>query len=115
MPSLGSDMEAGVLVEWRVQPGSQVHRGDVVALVETDKGIIDIESFEDGVIERLLVQPDKRVPVGTPLALFEGAPTTADAAVEVPRAAPATPAAQETSTRTRVSPAARARAATLGI
>ena len=111
MPSLGADMEAGTLVEWRVQPGTLVHRGDVVALVETEKGIIDIESFEEGLIERLLVQPDTRVPVGMPLALFEGAPAPAPAppaGVAPPRAAPPAAAAPERVTRARVSPAARA-------
>ncbi len=133
MPSLGADMEAGTLVEWRVQPGTKVHRGDVVALVETEKGIIDIESFEGGVVERLTVQPGTRVPVGTPMALFEGAPA-APATGEVPPlaaaqpspavpapisaehpAAPPMPAVKQPGARARVSPAARARAAALGI
>src|SRR5512145_2667710 len=88
MPSLGADMEAGTLVKWCVQPGSRVRRGDIVALVETEKGIIDIESFEDGVVERLTVQPGTRVPVGTPLAVFASEPAAATAE----RAAPATAA-----------------------
>ena len=51
MPSLGADMEHGILVEWMVKPGDAVKRGDIVAVVETDKGAIDVEIFEDGVIE----------------------------------------------------------------
>src|SRR5687768_6477261 len=62
MPSLGTDMEAGTLVEWLVQPGAQVKRGDIIAVVETEKGIIDIEVFEAGVVEQLLVQPGTKVP-----------------------------------------------------
>jgi len=50
MPSLGADMEAGKLVEWLVKPGDSVHRGDVVAVVETQKGAIEIEIFQDGVV-----------------------------------------------------------------
>ena len=96
MPSLGADMEGGTLVEWRVRPGSHVRRGDVVALVETEKGIIDIESFEEGVVERLVVEPGTRVPVGAALALMEGEPERPERVG-------------------RVSPAARARAAALGI
>ena len=38
MPSLGADMEAGTLVEWLKQPGDVVQRGDVVAVVDTQKG-----------------------------------------------------------------------------
>jgi pyruvate dehydrogenase E2 component (dihydrolipoamide acetyltransferase) len=68
MPSLGADMEAGVLVEWLKQPGDVVRRGDIIAEVETDKGIIEVEVFTDGVVDRLLVEPGTKVPVGTPLA-----------------------------------------------
>ncbi len=68
MPSLGADMDSGTIVEWRVQLGDTVHRGDVVAVVDTDKADIDVEVFEDGVIEALLVEPGVEVAVGTPLA-----------------------------------------------
>jgi pyruvate dehydrogenase E2 component (dihydrolipoamide acetyltransferase) len=68
MPSLGADMEAGTLVEWLKKPGDAVTRGDVVAVVETQKGAIEIEIFEGGIIDQILVQPGQQVPVGTPLA-----------------------------------------------
>ncbi|MGE5163783.1 MAG: dihydrolipoamide acetyltransferase family protein [Sphingobacteriales bacterium] len=68
MPSLGADMEAGTLVEWLVKPGDWVKRGDVVAVVETQKGAIEIETFQAGKIERILVDLKSKVPVGTPLA-----------------------------------------------
>src|SRR5690606_2115113 len=55
MPSLGADMEAGTLVEWLKHPGDTVQRGDIVAVVETEKGAIEVEIFEDGSIEELLV------------------------------------------------------------
>ena len=55
MPSLGADMEAGTLVEWLKRPGEHVTRGDIIAVVETQKGAIEIEIFNEGVIERLLV------------------------------------------------------------
>ena len=68
MPSLGADMESGTLVDWRIKPGDTVKRGDVVALVETEKGVIEVEIFESGVIESLVVQPGEKVPVGATLA-----------------------------------------------
>jgi pyruvate dehydrogenase E2 component (dihydrolipoamide acetyltransferase) len=68
MPSLGADMEAGTLIEWLKQPGDVVKRGDVVAVVDTQKGAIEIEIFEAGVLDRILVQPGEKVPVGTPMA-----------------------------------------------
>jgi pyruvate dehydrogenase E2 component (dihydrolipoamide acetyltransferase) len=68
MPSLGADMEAGTLVEWLVKPGDRVKRGDVVAVVETQKGAIEIEIFETGEVAQILVDVGGKVPVGTPLA-----------------------------------------------
>ena len=50
MPSLGADMDEGTLVEWLVAPGDAVHRGDIVAVVDTAKSAIEIEVFEDGVV-----------------------------------------------------------------
>ncbi|MDX9999163.1 MAG: dihydrolipoamide acetyltransferase family protein [Phenylobacterium sp.] len=70
MPSLGADMEAGTLVEWLAKPGDKVKRGDIVAVVETQKGAIEIEVFDTGVLDRLLVEPGAKVPVGVPLALI---------------------------------------------
>ncbi|MCC6749095.1 MAG: 2-oxo acid dehydrogenase subunit E2 [Deltaproteobacteria bacterium] len=68
MPSLGADMERGRIVEWRVQPGEAVRRGQVVLLVETDKGVIEVEIWQDAVVEELLVPGGEDVPVGTPIA-----------------------------------------------
>ena len=55
MPSLGADMDEGTLVEWLVRPGHPVHRGDVVAVVDTDKAAIEVECFDDGVVAELVV------------------------------------------------------------
>jgi pyruvate dehydrogenase E2 component (dihydrolipoamide acetyltransferase) len=72
MPSLGADMEDGKLVEWLVKPGDAVHRGDVVAVVETQKGAIEIEIFEDGIVQSLEAELGTTLPVGAPLALDRG-------------------------------------------
>ncbi|MEX1183208.1 MAG: dihydrolipoamide acetyltransferase family protein [Gemmatimonadota bacterium] len=77
MPSLGADMEYGTLVEWRVEPGTQVERGDIVAVVDTHKGAIEIEVFETGVIEELLFPAGSRVPVGVALARIGSLPSAA--------------------------------------
>ncbi|MEO9482472.1 MAG: dihydrolipoamide acetyltransferase family protein [Ekhidna sp.] len=70
MPSLGADMEAGTLTAWRVKPGEFVKKGDIIADVETQKGIIEIEVFDEGTIEKLLIKEDEKVPVGTIMALI---------------------------------------------
>jgi pyruvate dehydrogenase E2 component (dihydrolipoamide acetyltransferase) len=92
MPRLGADMTAGKVVAWLKQPGERIKRGDVIAVVETDKANVDVESFVDGVMEKILVQPgDERLPVGTPLALI-GGEAGAEAAAPAPAPAPAAPA-----------------------
>ncbi len=90
MPSLGADMEAGTLVEWLIKPGDKVKHGDIIAVVETQKGAIEIEVFEDGQIEQILVPLNTKVPVGTPLARIRGS-----IEAEVPTSAQALPSAVE--------------------
>lgn len=133
MPSLGADMVTGILVAWRVKPGDHVKRGDIIAEVETDKGLIDAEVFEEGVVDQILVQPsDEKIPVGAVLAVIrpEGAPAALPVAERVPAApagvalaergpALATPEAPPPVTpdgkRIRISPLARKLAAELGV
>lgn len=91
MPSLGADMEDGTLVEWLKAQGDTVTRGDIVAVVETEKGAIEIEIFEDGKIEEILVPEGRKVPVGSPLATISG---TGEAVVSE-AVEPATPVAVE--------------------
>lgn len=68
MPSLGADMDAGTLVEWKVKSGDPVKRGDIIAAVETAKGVIEIECFDDGILDQIFFQPGQEVPVGQVLA-----------------------------------------------
>ena len=138
MPRLGADMTAGKVVAWLKRPGEQVKRGDIIAVVETDKANVDVESFIAGVLEKILVEPGgEALPVGTPLALIRTeagaapeapAPVAAQAPAEVhpapvaaapalvPTAAPQpVAAATAAGERARLSPAARKRASELQI
>ena len=99
MPSLGADMEAGTVVEWLVKPGDIVHKGDIVAVVDTDKANIDIETFEGGTVGEVLVPIGLRVAVGTPLATL-----VADGAVEA-RPTTVAPAAVEPTPARAIEPA----------
>jgi pyruvate dehydrogenase E2 component (dihydrolipoamide acetyltransferase) len=89
MPSLGADMQSGKLLEWLVKPGDVVKRGQVVAVVGTEKGDIEVEVFEDGVIYDFAAQAGAEVPVGALLAIINGG------AAAKPKAAPAQVAAAE--------------------
>lgn len=83
MPSSGADMEAGRLVQWVVSPGDKVARGDVVAVVETRKGAIEIENFEAGTVASLQASVGQTLPIGAPLAVIE-ASTGAEGAPKPP-------------------------------
>jgi pyruvate dehydrogenase E2 component (dihydrolipoamide acetyltransferase) len=84
MPSLGADMDEGKLVEWLVKPGDQVAKGDLVAVVETAKAIMEVECFREGVVQQIIVEPGTTVPVGAPMATFAAVGAT----VEAPRPEP---------------------------
>jgi pyruvate dehydrogenase E2 component (dihydrolipoamide acetyltransferase) len=133
MPTLGADMEAGTLASWLRQPGETVKRGEVIAEVDTDKGLIEVEVFTSGVVEKLLVQPGEKVPVGTVLAIIreEGQPATVPRQGDIemrghgeitrpiaPSEEGAVPSPSEPSAesaRLRISPAAKKLAAELGV
>lgn len=132
MPVLGADMKAGELISWLKQPGEHVAKGDVIAEVDTEKAVVEVEALFGGIVERLLIEPGEKVPVGTVLALIrpdageelealrprpavEAAPAPVRGALVRPtlgrRPVPPLPAAG----RLRVSPAARHLAEQLGV
>jgi len=129
MPALGADMEAGTLVEWLIKPGDLVKRGDIVAVVETQKGAIEIETFNEGMVSELVVPVGTKVPVGSLIARIgepsEATPAKAAPAKAVPLAPPVSPpslpaAAPMTPAgpalhAVKITPAARRRAAELSI
>jgi len=78
MPSLGADMETGTLMEWKVKEGETVKKGQVIAEVESSKGVIEVEVFEEGVIDKLLVEPGTTCDVGTAIAVIRAENETDD-------------------------------------
>lgn len=100
MPSLGADMTTGILVNWLVEVGDQVKHGDSIAEVETAKGLFEVEVFNAGVVDQILVQPgSEEIAVGTVLAtIAEG-----DAADVAPTP---TPAPTKIAERRQISPVA---------
>lgn len=112
MPSLGADMTAGTLIGWMKNVGDVVKRGDIIAEVDTDKGVIEVEVFTDGTIEKLLIQPGEKVPVGTALAIIKEEQTVQaqHAETKTPEPMMSAPAA-----RLHVSPVARKLAEKLGV
>ncbi len=113
LPSLGSDMDEGKLLQWHVAPGQAVKKGDVVAVVDTSKAAVDVEVWHNGIVHQLLTGVGQTIPVGTVMALLL-APGEAPPQDEAPPVVPAAGAAA-TLTRQRVSPSARQLARQLGV
>ena len=72
MPSLGSQMIEAKLVQWHVKPGDKVKKGDIIGEIDTEKGLIDIEVFEDGTITELRAKEGETIPVGSVMAIIGG-------------------------------------------
>ena len=68
MPQLSDTMTEGVIVSWEKKIGDQINRGDIVATVETDKAIMDVEVFRDGYLSGPMIAADSIVPVGGAMA-----------------------------------------------
>jgi pyruvate dehydrogenase E2 component (dihydrolipoamide acetyltransferase) len=93
MPKLSDTMEEGTVLDWKKQDGEEVHRGEVLAEIESDKASFEIEAEADGVLH-IAVDRGQAVPVGQLIGRIGGeAPERAEAPVAV-AAAPPAPAAE---------------------
>ncbi|WP_168625725.1 dihydrolipoamide acetyltransferase family protein [Cryobacterium sp. BB307] len=70
MPRLSDTMEEGELAKWLKNVGDPVAKGDAIAEIETDKATMELESFEDGVLEQQLVPEGAIVPIGQAVAVI---------------------------------------------
>lgn len=70
MPSLGADMDWATLIEWRVAVGQRVEAGDIMAVVDTEKSDLEIETFHAGTIVELLLEVGATAPVGAVIARY---------------------------------------------
>jgi pyruvate dehydrogenase E2 component (dihydrolipoamide acetyltransferase) len=115
MPSLGADMDKGIIARWLVSVGSHVKRGDVIVDVETDKGTIAVEIWESGDVEKILVEAGQEVPVGAVLAKIKGVELASQPLTEASVLAAGKSVTAPSDRRIRASPLARRLAAASGI
>ncbi|MGB7963725.1 MAG: biotin/lipoyl-containing protein, partial [Propionicimonas sp.] len=103
LPSLGADMDEGKLIEWLVKPGDEVHKGQVVAVVDTSKAAIDVEIWYDGVVGQLKTVLGETLQVGAVMATIldpgeappePGVPPAEPGVVPVSAAEPGVPPAE---------------------
>jgi pyruvate dehydrogenase E2 component (dihydrolipoyllysine-residue acetyltransferase) len=135
MPELGQTVDEGKVVRWLKKPGDKISKGDVLLEVETDKVTMDVEAYKTGYLRSLLVEEGQMAPAFSPIAVLtddhdepledeesaggDGATPSISSPKPVPQAAKeqarAAPAAPKSTGRVVASPAAKARAAELGI
>ena len=77
MPKLSDTMTEGTVVKWRKAVGDSVSVGDVLAEIETDKAVMELEAFDDGTLKEICVAEGGKAKVGDHLALLLGAGETA--------------------------------------
>ena len=70
MPQMGFDMKEGTVAKWRKQEGEQVSRGEVIAEIETDKAVVEMEAYASGTLRKIMVHENNAVPVGTLIAII---------------------------------------------
>jgi pyruvate dehydrogenase E2 component (dihydrolipoamide acetyltransferase) len=73
MPKLSDTMTEGTLISWKKSVGERVERGDIVAEVETDKAVMELEAFASGILLETRAQAGDLVPVGTVIAIIGAA------------------------------------------
>src|SRR4051812_39780058 len=69
MPRLSDTMEQGTIARWLKQEGDQVSEGDVLAEIETDKATMELNSYADGVLLKILVGDGESAALGSPIAI----------------------------------------------
>ena len=91
MPKLSDTMEEGTILEWKKKDGDEVHKGDVLAEVESDKATFDLEAEDDGVLS---IKVEKGVPakIGAPIATIGPAGETRPAKTDGAKPEKAEPA-----------------------
>jgi pyruvate dehydrogenase E2 component (dihydrolipoamide acetyltransferase) len=117
MPKLTDTMEEGVLLAWKKREGDPVEAGDVLAEIETDKAIMDLEAFASGILRKVLVQEGATVMSGALIGVIAGADEDINPALTDAITAAPTTTSPRSSQETRVpaSPRAKAVAADRGI
>src|SRR3989440_12707546 len=102
MPRLSDTMQEGTISHWLKKAGDEVRRGDILAEIETDKATMDLEAYEAGTLQQILVQEGQTVPIGQVVALIgtraaaqpaaQPAPARAQTRADGPAARPPSPA-----------------------
>ncbi|MBI4218850.1 MAG: 2-oxo acid dehydrogenase subunit E2 [Chloroflexi bacterium] len=116
MPSMGADMTEGAVARWLKKEGDPIKRGEILAEIETDKAVVEMEAYGSGVLRKIVVPEGKKVPVGQLIAFIgdpdDAIPQMAGTPAEARKAeAPPREGARPAPERREEAPAGEARAA----
>ncbi len=92
MPSMGADMTEGTIAKWLIAEGESVSRGDKLAEIETDKTVVEMEAYAEGLLRKIVVKEGTLVPVGTVIAYVGDADDEIPEVAVAPEAEEAAPA-----------------------
>ncbi|NJP07376.1 MAG: 2-oxo acid dehydrogenase subunit E2 [Chloroflexaceae bacterium] len=95
MPRLSDTMEEGKIGRWLKQPGDYVEKGEIIVEIETDKATMELESYESGTLQKIVVQPGQTVPIGEIIAFIGKGAADESAAAPAPASPEPAPAATE--------------------
>jgi pyruvate dehydrogenase E2 component (dihydrolipoamide acetyltransferase) len=107
MPRLSDTMEDGVIIAWHKNIGDRVERGEIIAEIETDKAIMELEAYDEGILESRLAGEGDRVPIGVPIAIIgDGSGASAAPSAAPPAPPTSAPAVSAGAPASRPAPAA---------
>jgi pyruvate dehydrogenase E2 component (dihydrolipoamide acetyltransferase) len=95
MPRLSDTMEEGTIGRWLKQPGDKVEKGDILAEIETDKATMELEAYESGTLQKIMVGAGETVPIGATIGMIGEGPAEANGGGAAPTESTAKPAAGE--------------------
>lgn len=116
MPRLSDTMQEGTIARWLKKAGDEVKKGDILAEIETDKATMDLEAYDSGMLEQIVVQEGQSVPIGQVVAIIgsgtgaqpkQGQPAVAEAAEQTPQTDQAASPTASSATQAAATPSAR--------
>ena len=116
MPRLSDTMQEGTVARWLKKAGDEVKKGDILAEIETDKATMDLEAYDSGVLEQIVVQEGQSVPIGQVVAIIgsgtgaqpkQEQPATAEAAEQTPQTDQVASTTASSATQAATTPSAR--------
>lgn len=90
MPRLSDTMSEGTVARWLKQPGDTIEPGDILLEIETDKATMELEAFESGTLQKIIISEGQTVPIGEVIGMIGDGPLDETAVASTPAPASVT-------------------------